>query len=180
MYEVRFHGRGGQGAVTAANILAIAAFKAGKYTQSFPFFGVERRGAPVFSFNKISNKPIRSRGSVKNPDIVVVLDPKIPSILNVEEGVKEDSVIIINSRKPVKFSVKKVAYVDATGIALELGLKLAGLALVNMPMLGALIGATRLVKLESVGKAIKKRWREDIAELNYKAVEKAMEMVRIL
>ena len=89
MKEIRFHGRGGQGIVTAAELLAIAAFYENKYAQSFPFFGPERRGAPVISYVRIDDDPIRVRMGIYTPDCVVVLDPQLPRIINVMEGLKE-------------------------------------------------------------------------------------------
>jgi len=122
MYEVRFHGRGGQGAVTAANILAIAAVKQGFYAQSFPYFGVERRGAPVQAFTRIDDKKIDIRMNVYNPDAVVVLDPSLMDVIDVTEGLKEGGIIVINtSKNPEDFKLGdfKIATVDATKIALE-------------------------------------------------------------
>ena len=99
MIEIRFHGRGGQGAVTAAEILAKAAFEDGKFSQAFPFFGVERRGAPVMAFTRIDDKPIQIRYQVQNPDYVVVLDDGLLDVVNVFSGIKNDSSIIINTNK---------------------------------------------------------------------------------
>ena len=99
MIEIRFHGRGGQGAVTAANILAEAAFREGNDVQAFPYFGVERRGAPVTAFTKIDKKPIRVKSQIYEPDYVVVLAPQLVQAINVAEGLKPDGIVIINTNK---------------------------------------------------------------------------------
>jgi len=107
MKEIRLHGRGGQGAVTAASILAVAGFADGKYTQAFPSFGVERRGAPVTAFVRISDSFIRRRDQVYNPDIVVVLDVSLFKVENITGGAKKDAMIIINtSGKPEDFKLE--------------------------------------------------------------------------
>ena len=170
MIEVRFHGRGGQGVVTSANLLAMAAFKEGKYCQAFPFFGTERRGAPVVAFCRIDDKFIRTREQVYEPDYVVVLDPTLLKVIDVTEGLKEDGMLIMNTNKEVKLNTKaKIKRVDATKIALEV----IGKPFVNAPMIGALIGATNLVKLDSLLEAIKERFPEEIAKKNIEAVKRA-------
>ena len=175
MIEVRFHGRGGQGVVTSANLLAMAAFKEGKYCQAFPFFGTERRGAPVVAFCRIDDKFIRTREQVYNPDYVVVLDPTLLKVIDVTEGLKEDGMLIMNTNKEVKLNTKaKIKRVDATRIALEV----IGKPFVNAPMIGALIGATNLVKLDSLLEAIKERFPEEIAKKNIEAVKRAYEEVK--
>ncbi len=99
MIEVRFHGRGGQGVVTAADILAMAAFYDGKFCQSFPFFGVERRGAPVMAFSRIDDRPVRMRSQIYTPDYVVVQDPTLLEIIDVTSGLKDEGIVIINTEK---------------------------------------------------------------------------------
>ena len=152
MYEVRFHGRGGQGAVTAANILAIAAFKAGKYTQSFPFFGVERRGAPVMAFTRMDDRPVRIKTQVYEPDAVVVLDPSLLEAVDITSGLKEGGVIIINSKKkPGEFDFENpVATVDATSIAISHGLGTKTAPIVNTSILGAYAKAMEEIKTEGM------------------------------
>jgi 2-oxoisovalerate ferredoxin oxidoreductase gamma subunit len=176
MIEIRFHGRGGQGAVTAANILASAAFKEGKYVQAFPFFGVERRGAPVTAFTRIDDKPIRIKTQIYEPDIVVVLDPSLLDTVDVTAGLKEGGIVIINTEKSkeevlekLKRKPAKLALVDATGIALEV----LGLPITNTAILGAVAKATGLVKLESVQEAIKETFSGTLGEKNAKAAEEA-------
>lgn len=159
MFEVRFHGRGGQGAVTAANILAVAAFKEGYHTQSFPFFGVERRGAPVQAFTRISNEPINVRMNVYTPDTVVVLDPSLIDVVNIVNGLKENGTIIINtSKKPSDYDFGfKIATVDATSIAIAHKLGSAAAPIVNTAILGAYSKAIGNVSIENVEIAIKER-----------------------
>ncbi|ADD09247.1 pyruvate ferredoxin oxidoreductase subunit gamma [Candidatus Aciduliprofundum boonei] len=158
MYEVRFHGRGGQGAVTAANILAIAAVKQGFYAQSFPYFGVERRGAPVQAFTRIDDKKIDVRMNVYNPDAVVVLDPSLMDVIDVTEGLKEGGIIVINTaKKPEEFNLGnyKIATVDATRVALEHKLGSMAAPIVNTAILGAYAKAVGNVKIEYVLEAIR-------------------------
>ncbi len=175
MIEVRFHGRGGQGVVTSANILAIAAFKEGKYCQAFPFFGTERRGAPVVSFTRIDTEFIRTREQIYNPDYVVVLDPTLLNVVDVTEGLEEDEMIIINTNKDIDLLTKAtIKTVDATAIALEI----IGKPFVNTPMIGALVGATGIVKLDSVVEAVKERFTEEIAKKNIEAVKKTYEKIK--
>jgi len=175
MIEVRFHGRGGQGVVTSANILAVAAFKEGKYCQAFPFFGTERRGAPVVSFARIDREFIRTREQIYNPDYVVVLDPTLLDVVDVTEGLKDNGMVIINTHKKVNLKTKaRIKTVNATAIALEI----IGKPFVNTPMIGALVGATHLVKLSSVIESIKERFPEEIANKNIEAVKKTYEKIK--
>ncbi len=172
---IRIHGRGGQGAVTSAELLAQAAIYEGKYAQAFPSFGPERRGAPVQAFNRISSqKPIRIRAGITEPDIVVVLDPRLLNIVNVTSGLKEDGVLVVNTRGSFediesRFEAKwKMAIIDATGIAREF----LGRPIVNTTMIGALLKATGVVKLESLIEPMKKRFGR-LAEKNINAMNKA-------
>lgn len=150
MFEIRFHGRGGQGAVTAADILAGAAFKEGKYAQSFPFFGVERRGAPVSAFVRINDKPIRARYQIYEPDTVVVLDPSLISVVDVGAGVKKNGTLIINTtRSPKDYSLNaRVITVDATNIAIKHGLGTKTNPIVNTTILGAYARAMEIMNTE--------------------------------
>ncbi len=176
MIEVRFHGRGGQGAVTAANILASSAFKEGKYVQAFPFFGVERRGAPVTAFTRIDERPIRIKTQIYEPDVVVVLDPSLLDTVDVTAGLKDSGIVIVNTEKSKEEILKelkkkpaKLALVDATTIALNV----LGLPITNTAILGAVAKATGLVKLESVQEAIKEVFSGSLGEKNAKAAEEA-------
>lgn len=176
--EIRIHGRGGQGGVTAAELLAKAAFKEGKWVQAFPFFGAERRGAPVKAFARFADEPILVRSQVYNPDYVMVLDATLLDVVDVSEGLKPGGIIIINTRKePEEVSIKnyRIATVDATGIALELQLLVAGTPVLNTPMLGAFAKATEEIKLDSVVEAIKEEWLGAAGEKNAKAAMLAYE-----
>ena len=175
MLEIRWHGRGGQGAVTSAEILAEAAISEGKYAQAFPSFGPERRGAPVQAFNRISaSKQIRIRSSVTDPDVVVVLDPGLMSVVKVTSGIKPGGIVIINTAKTAQqikteFSPNShIATVEATRIALEE----LGVPITNTTMLGAVIKATEAVKLESIFEPIRKRFGR-LAEKNIAALKRA-------
>ena len=142
LIEIRFHGRGGQGAVTAANILVVAAYKAGLWGTAFPHFGAERRGAPVTAFARISERRVRMRSMIRHPDIIVILDPALPKLVNVFEGLKDDGEVVINSpKKPDIRGPWMACYVDASRIALDYGLVMAGWPLVNTAILGALAKA---------------------------------------
>jgi 2-oxoacid:acceptor oxidoreductase gamma subunit (pyruvate/2-ketoisovalerate family) len=176
--EIRIHGRGGQGSVTAAELLAHAAFVEGKSVQAIPFFGAERRGAPVKAFARVSDEPILVHSQIYNPDYVIVLDHAIYKVVDVTEGLKKGGMIIINTtKKPKEVGMTgwRVATVDATGIALELNLLVAGLPVVNTAIIGAFAKATGEVKLTSVLKAIKDTWSGGAGEKNARAAELAYE-----
>jgi len=159
MIEIRFHGRGGQGAVIASKILASALFKEGKYAQAFPAFGSERRGAPVMAFTRVDKKEITRRSMIYEPDHVVVLDEPILELVDVTAGLKENGWILINSPKgPASFPKLarfRVATVDANRIAAENGLGSKSSPVVNTVILGAFAKITGLVGLEAVLEGIK-------------------------
>ena len=188
LIEIRWHGRGGQGAKTAALLLADAALAAGKYVQAFPEYGPERMGAPVASFNRISSKPILLHSGVTDPAVVVVLDPTLIEAINICEGIKEDGVIIINtdqSPAEIKKSLKiapgvKVFTVDASKISIEM----IGREIPNTPMMGALVKATGMLDfkemLEDTKKKLEKKFRTkpEVIGGNIKAIERAYNEVR--
>lgn len=176
--EIRIHGRGGQGSVTAAEVLAHAAFFEGKWVQAFPYFGAERRGAPVKAFARLSSEQILVHSQVYSPDHVIVLDPYIYKFVDVTEGLKKNGIVVMNTKKkPEEIGLEgwKVATVDATGIALELNLLVAGSPIVNTSILGAFAKATEEVKLDSVLRAVKETWTGAAGEKNAKATELAYE-----
>ena len=158
MIEIRFHGRGGQGAVVASELLAQAAFLDGKSPQSFPFFGVERRGAPVTAYTRIDSRPIGVRTEINAPDVVVVLDPGLLSTTPVANGLKPGGLLLVNSTLPSeKITARpgiRRASVDATRIALSHGLGTSMMPIVNTAILGALARATDVVSLEALTRAI--------------------------
>ena len=177
LIEIRWHGRGGQGAVTSAELVAKAAINEGKYAQAFPSFGPERRGAPVLAFVRISSEqPIKVRAEIAKPDVVVVLDPGLLRIVDVTSGLKENGVLIINTRSSIQdieseFGTKwRLAIIDATRIAREL----LGVPITNTTMVGALIKATGVVKLESLLEPLNQRF-EHLAEKNINAMKRAYE-----
>jgi pyruvate ferredoxin oxidoreductase gamma subunit len=181
LVEIRWHGRGGQGAVTSAEVLAQAAINEGKYAQAFPAFGAERRGAPVMAFVRIdSRQPVRVRAEVTEPDIVMVLDPGLLRVVNVTSGLKKDGVLVVNTPKgpdgiKLEADVKwSVATVDATKIAREL----LGVPIVNTAMIGALLRANQVVKLESLVEPLKERFGR-LAERNINAMQKAYEVTMV-
>jgi pyruvate ferredoxin oxidoreductase gamma subunit len=181
LLEIRWHGRGGQGSVTSAELLAQAAISEGKYAQAFPSFGPERRGAPVQAFNRIDERePVRIRADIDKPDVVVVLDPSLLSIVNVTSGLKADGRVIINTRKTAdqirqEFGIKNpVATVNATKIARE---KL-GVPIVNTTMLGAVIRATGIVDKKSIVAPLEKRFGR-LSERNISAMQTAYDEVHI-
>ncbi len=174
MIEIRIHGRGGQGAVTTGQIMAIAAFYDNKQSQTFPMFGVERSGAPVQAFARISDEKINIRSQIYNPDIVIVLDASLLETVDVTSGLKEKGTLIINTnKKPSDLNINgnfNIRTVDATSIAL----KIFGRPIVNTPMLGAFSKITKEISLNSLTKAIDETFLKTkgkkIAELNKKAI----------
>ncbi len=174
MIEIRFHGRGGQGAVTSAELLALAAIGEGKYAQAFPSFGPERRGAPVVAFCRIDNERIRIRANIYEPDLVVVVDASLLKIVNVAAGLKSNGILVTtspDSAEKVKEDLKisnRIAVVDAVKIAREL----LGVPITNTTMLGSLVRASGLVKKESFIHPLRERFGR-IAEKNISAFERA-------
>jgi 2-oxoacid:acceptor oxidoreductase gamma subunit (pyruvate/2-ketoisovalerate family) len=159
MIEIRFHGRGGQGTVVASKILADAVAKEGNYVQAYPEFGVERRGAPVFAFIRIDNKPIYDKSRIYKPDHVIVVDPTLVDVIDVTEGLKEGGMIIVNTdKKPgeLKFPDKyKVVPVNATGIAVKHELGTLAAPIVNTSIVGAVVKILKLAKIKSLLEAVK-------------------------
>lgn len=181
MIEIRWHGRGGQGAVTSVEMLALAAIEEGKYAQGFPSFGPERRGAPVAAFTRIDDKQIKIRSGIYKPDVVVVLDAGLIGLVNVTEGLKPDGILIVNTpkspedvKKELKFS-GTVATVDALKIAREE----LGVPITNTTMLGALIKAANPVNPESVEVPLQNRFGR-LAPRNVKALKRAYAELQIV
>lgn len=180
LVEIVFYGRGGQGAVTAANLLASAALQSGnKGVQAFPFFGAERRGAPVKAFARIDNTEIFLRSEITNPDIVVVLDTGIMDVLDITKGISQNGMFLLNTpRQPSDFSFPAaVATVDATSIALTNNIIVGGIPVVNTPMVGALVKLLDGVKLEALVNAITERFKRKQAENNAAAAKSAFQEV---
>jgi len=183
MLEFRWHGRGGQGAWTASELLARTAIAEGKYIQSFPEFGPERMGAPVTAFTRISNEPIRIHCAIYDPDVVVVLDNTLLKTVPVTSGLNRDEdVLIINSTeepKKLKASLKvekgKVWSVPAT----EIALKFLGAPITNTALLGVVARATKIVTMEGIEKTVKEKFRADLAEKNMAVIKQAFEEAKV-
>lgn len=185
MIEIRIHGRGGQGVVAASELLAIAFFKDGKKSQAFPNFGVERSGAPIQSFVRVSDKDILSRDHVYNPDILIIQDDSLIGKSNVFSGIKKSTLIIINSKEklnnlfvkikkekdlPKNFSKKNILIVDASKVALEIFKK----NIVNTAILGTLAKVPNLLNLKAIFLAVEEKFQDkgrDIIEKNILAIE---------
>lgn len=183
--EVRWHGRGGQGAVTAAMILAEAAHYDGyRGVTAAPFFGAERRGAPVIATNRFGREPIRTFSLVDRPHVVVVLDEALIRAVNVVAGIRPGGVVLINSQKnPDAFSFGvpiNVATTNATGCAREAGLIVAGTVLFNTAILGGFARATGLVGLESIEKALSSHFSGEAGERNVRGARLAFEGTTLL
>jgi len=184
MRELRIHGRGGQGAVVASKILAVALFREGRQVQSFPAFGVERRGAPVTAFLRVSDGPILLRCEITEPDDLVILDPTLIGATDVTAGLKAGGSVLINSPQPAaaygdlarRF---RVLTVDASEIALRFQLGSRTQPIVNTAILGAFAVTSGLVRLESVCDAILEEVPRK-AEKNVEAARAAAEAVRAI
>jgi len=183
--EIRWHGRGGQGVVTAGKMLADLALDSGQYFQAFPDYGPERAGAPVRVFTRLSREPVEIHSQIQEPDVVLVLDPTLIGSVNVAEGLKEEGILIVNTEEPpaeirerLGFKRGKVFTVNATRIAMDT----LGREITNTPMLGALIKATGFVALEDLIEKTRERFGykfgSRVAEQNVEAIERAYREVR--
>ena len=177
MKEIRFHGRGGQGAVLAAELMVVAAFEDGKYGQAFPAFGGERRGAPVQAFVRLDARPVRVRYRVNQPDHVIILDRTLPNMVDVLDGLKPGGLALIDSEKlPGLFwSADAPVYaVPATRIALEV----FGQPFINPAMLGAWAAATGEISVEAIQRAYQHRFPGSLGEKNSRAVQMGCDFIR--
>ena len=176
MYQIRIHGRGGQGVVTAAELIAIAAFFEGHAAQAFPSFGVERTGAPIEAFARIDDKPIRIREHIYQPDFLIIQDATLLATVDVAKGCMPKTIAIINTAKPknelkINLPTENIHTIDATKIALEI----IGKNIINTVILGAFAKTSGLISLESLKKAIKEKFADkpEVIAKNIAAVEKA-------
>ncbi|MFC2039250.1 2-oxoacid:acceptor oxidoreductase family protein [Chloroflexota bacterium] len=180
LIQIRWHGRGGQGAVTASELLAEAALHEGKHLQAFPDYGPERMGAPIRAYTRIGDAPIRQHCQITEPDVVVVLDPTLIGVVNPVEGLKDHGVLVVNTslapaelRDRLRFYGGKVLTVDASRIALAV----VGRNFPNIPMLGALLRASDIVSKVSICNEIRSRLGSRVgteaAEANINAFERA-------
>jgi pyruvate ferredoxin oxidoreductase gamma subunit len=183
MFEVRIHGRGGQGVVTAAEMLSVAAFLEGKHAQAFPSFGSERTGAPVVAFCRISDREIRLREPIQNPDALIVQDPTLFKALDVTEGLKSDGYLIVNTAHELA-EMNLVAVVARLRSDRALAVPATGLAIkhINRPapntsLLGAFAALVGVVSLESVSEAIRRAFPGKVGEANVEAAKAAHALV---
>jgi 2-oxoacid:acceptor oxidoreductase gamma subunit (pyruvate/2-ketoisovalerate family) len=183
MLEFRWHGRGGQGAWTASELLARTAIAEGKYIQSFPEFGPERMGAPVTAFTRISDEPIRIHCAVYDPDVVVVLDNTLLKTVPVTSGLNQDEdILIINSTEEPK-KIKAILRVEKGKVwtvpATEIALKILGAPITNTALLGVVARATKIVTMEGIEKTVKEKFRADLAEKNLAVIKQAFEEAKV-
>lgn len=178
MKEIRIHGRGGQGNVTAADLLAVAAFKDGHFTQAFPHFGSERMGAPVAAFVRLDSSAIRARSQIHHPDYVIVQDPTLVGAVNVFEGLKPKGVAIVNSKKkPAELKLEMESTV-ITVPAFKIAEEVIGRSIPNTVLLGAFAAASGTVSLKAIQGSIKARFKGEIGEKNAQAAQKGYEYVK--
>lgn len=185
--EIRWHARAGQGAVTAAKVVAETALAAGQYMQAMPEYGPERMGAPIKAFTRISSDPIEIHCNIENPDVVIVLDESLIDIVDVAEGLTENGVVIVNTCTPpeqvrARLSVPasaKVASVDASGIALDTIKR----DIPNTPMVGALIKVAGVVDVDAfkglLAKNLSKKFGQEMIDANWASVDRAFEEVTV-
>jgi pyruvate ferredoxin oxidoreductase gamma subunit len=184
VFQIRIHGRGGQGVVTAAELLSVAAFLDGKHSQAFPSFGSERTGAPVVSFCRISTEKIRLREPIQEPDVILIQDPTLLHSVDVFAGAKHDGVLLINTKKTFtelgidEFVKGKELSKNLIVPASEIAMKFIGRPLPNAALLGGLSAATGIVRIESVLNAIDERFPSKIAKANQDAATSSYEFVK--
>ena len=183
MFQVRIHGRGGQGVVTAAELLSVAAFREGRHAQAFPSFGSERTGAPVVAFCRIDTHPIRLREPILEPDALIIQDPTLLHQVDVFGGLRKDGYILINTSRSFEdlglaefaagFQAERLCTVPAT----EFALKLIGRPLPNAALLGGFAAISGQISLESVGAAVREKFPPKVAEANIAAAAEAFAFV---
>ncbi|HBC76141.1 MAG: pyruvate ferredoxin oxidoreductase [Candidatus Wallbacteria bacterium GWC2_49_35] len=178
MIEIRIHGRGGQGSVTAAELLGFAAFNAGKFVQAFPAFGSERMGAPVKAFLRIAEKEIRVHSQIYTPDYVIVQDPTLLATVPVLQGLKPDGVVIVNTKKtPEELNLDTKCKV-ITFDAWEIATRVIGRPIANTILMGAFAAASGQIPFEGIEKAINARFKGDVAKKNVAAAKEAYELIK--
>ena len=183
-YEIRWHGRGGQGAITAAKIVAQAAYLKGyQGVTAAPSFGAERRGAPVSASTRISPEPVMVISQVEKPDMVVVLDHTLLKYQEVTGGLDREGWLVVNSwQHPKELNITgdfNIATADATRVCRELGLIIAGLPVVNTAILGALVRATKVVDMAGIETVIRERFSNSTVDINLAAIMKTFEITKL-
>lgn len=176
MTQVRWHSRGGQGGMTASQLLAEATFRDGKESTAFSFYGAERRGAPVTSYNRVADTPVKLYSQVAHPDLVIVLDDSLVDLEDVTNGLDEDGILVVNTTDPesIDFGGRTII-VDATDIALEYDLQADGNPIVNTPMLGA-VAKTDVANIDTVAAVIAERFDDRNADAARAAYDSAREV----
>lgn len=186
MIEIRWHGRGGQGAKTASQFLGEAALEAGKHIQAFPEYGPERAGAPIRCYTRIDDKPVNIHSPITKPKIVVVIDPTLLDSVDVAEGLESEGILLVNSSQPpkdirarFKLDKQKAATVDATKISLET----LGKPMPNTPMLGALVKLNQVVSMDMIIEQVKRKFLKKLGEektnANIEGIKRAYEEVKV-
>ena len=186
MFEVRIHGRGGQGVVTAAELLSVAGFLEGRHAQAFPSFGSERTGAPVVAFCRFDDAPLRPREPIAEPDALIIQDPTLLHQVDVLAGLGEDGYLLVNTTRSfeelglgefvLRFRPERLATVAATEIAREI----VGRPLPNAALLGAFAALTGRLELDSMTGAIRDRFPGDVGERNAAAAERAYAAIGVV
>jgi len=182
MFQIRIHGRGGQGVVSGAEMLSIAAFLEGRYAQAFPSFGSERMGAPVMAFCRIDDKEIRLREPVLEPDALIIQDTTLLHQVDLFTGLREGGLILLNSARTLEeqglgdFALSALHYRVCTIPATELSLKHVGRAVPNVPLLGAFAAVSGVISLASVAAAVRQKFPPALAEKNIAAAKAAFDI----
>jgi pyruvate ferredoxin oxidoreductase gamma subunit len=178
LIQIRLHGRGGQGTVTAAELLASAAFDDGHQTQAFPAFGVERRGAPVQAFCRIDEKTIRTRSQIYEPDFVIVQDATLLGAVDVTAGLKPGGTLLLNTERSAEELGLKGDYKVVTVPATKIALDILGRPITNTALLGAFAAASGTISLEAIEKNIRGRFKGELGEKNVTCAEQTYKMVK--
>jgi pyruvate ferredoxin oxidoreductase gamma subunit len=178
MIEIRIHGRGGQGSVTAAELLAVAAFDDGREAQAFPAFGVERRGAPVLAFCRIDSEPIRTRSQIYEPDYVIVQDPTLMDTVDVLAGVKPDGTVLINTEHAAADLKLDTAARVVTFPATQIAMETLGRPIMNTAIMGAFAGISGAISFEAIERSIRHRFPGELGDKNVQAARKAYELTK--
>jgi len=181
--EIRWHGRGGHGIVSASNLLCEMAMRKGYYGISIPIFGAERRGAPTKVYTRISSRPIYKRSEIKNPDMVVITDATLLHIVDPLNGLKKGGYVVINSHRLGEddmslLSKYNVIPINAVDIALKADLRVGGIPVVTIPLLGGILKVIGIINLDTAVSVIREKWEGELGEKNVKALEMAMEVIK--
>ncbi len=180
MKEIRFHGRGGQGAVLAARMLSVAFLAEGKHVASFPMFGFERRGAPVVAFTRVDDKPIREKTQIYNPHCLVVVDPGLMSLPTLFSGLEPEGVLILNSTRPLENQPHENLHLAGVVNATEVAVEEIGRDVPNTCLLGALAATTGWLDLESIKSGLAQYFSGDLLSKNIRSIERGFHEVKVV